>query len=214
MSPRRSLALAVGLVLYTVSCLAAALDTVGVPAPAPAPAHQSLELIRELGARANPDLAGYLSAVFLGSDPYIYFYLSNGNNPVSFRALNKGAPVLRPTKGTGGVRDPALVQGGGDDAGRKWYIVGTDLDIGKVCGLVFSYGPPLRTLDFTLTFEADELGRLREDGLARHLRVGKHRPCQLGQREARRRGRQHGRHGVGSGSDMGSCEEYALSLGE
>ncbi|KAB5583247.1 arabinosidase [Coniochaeta sp. 2T2.1] len=80
---------------------------------------------------ANPSLSGYLGAFFLGADPYVYFYLSNGNNPVSFRALNKGSPIMKPTKGTRGVRDPAIVQGGGAEAGNKWYIVGTDLNIGK-----------------------------------------------------------------------------------
>jgi len=85
-----------------------------------------------LSRRADPNLTGYLGAFFLGSDPYVYFYLSNGNNGLSFKALNKGAPVMKPTKGTRGVRDPALVAGGGPEAGKKWYIVGTDLDIGKV----------------------------------------------------------------------------------
>lgn len=92
--------------------------------------------LHEFGLRAEPradsSLVGYLGAFFLGADPYVYLYQSNGNNPTSFRALNKGQPVLKPTKGTGGVRDPALVQGGGEEAGRKWYIVGTDLNIGKV----------------------------------------------------------------------------------
>jgi len=92
--------------------------------------------LQDFGLRAEPradsNLVGYLGAFFLGADPYVYFYQSNGNNPLSFKALNKGQPVLRPTKGTGGVRDPAIVQGGGDEEGRKWYIVGTDLDIGKV----------------------------------------------------------------------------------
>lgn len=83
-------------------------------------------------SRADPSLVGYLGAFFLGADPYVYFYLSNGNNPVSFKALNRGQPVIRPTKGTGGVRDPAIVSGGGAEAGKKWYIVGTDLNIGKV----------------------------------------------------------------------------------
>lgn len=82
-------------------------------------------------AAPTSDLAGYLTIVFLGADPYVYFYLSDGNNPIAFKALNKGNPVIKPTKGTGGVRDPAIVKGGGDEAGRKWYIVGTDLNIGK-----------------------------------------------------------------------------------
>ncbi len=89
-------------------------------------------------AAGPSDLAGYLTIVFLGADPYIYFYLSDGNNPLAYKALNKGSPILRPTKGTGGVRDPAIVKGGGDEAGHKWYIVGTDLDIGKV-GDLFSF---------------------------------------------------------------------------
>lgn len=82
--------------------------------------------------RADPSLVGYLGAIFLGADPYVYFYLSNGNDALTLKSLNKGQPILRPTVGTGGVRDPYLVQGGGAEAGRKWYIVGTDLNIGKV----------------------------------------------------------------------------------
>jgi hypothetical protein len=82
--------------------------------------------------RADPSLAGYLGVFFLGADPYMYFYLSNGNDPLSFKALNRGTPIVRPTKGTGGVRDPTIVPGGGSETGKRWYIIGTDLDIGKV----------------------------------------------------------------------------------
>lgn len=90
--------------------------------------------------RADSSLVGYLGAFFLGADPYVYFYLSNGNNALSFKALNGGQPVIKPTKGTGGVRDPAIVQGGGSEAGKKWYIVGTDLNIAKVgCLAEISY---------------------------------------------------------------------------
>ncbi|KAK7943830.1 uncharacterized protein PG986_012943 [Apiospora aurea] len=81
--------------------------------------------------RADTGLVGYLGAFFLGADPYVYFYQSNGNNPTSFRALNKGQPVIRPTRSTGGVRDPAIVQGSGEEEGKTWYILGTDLNIGK-----------------------------------------------------------------------------------
>ncbi|GAB1315855.1 Arabinosidase [Madurella fahalii] len=81
--------------------------------------------------RADPSLAGYLGVFFLGADPYVYFYLSNGNDPLSFRALNRGAAIMRPTKGTGGVRDPTIIAGGGSEAGKKWYIIGTDLHIGR-----------------------------------------------------------------------------------
>lgn len=92
--------------------------------------------LRDLGLpsakRADSAFTGYLGAFFLGDQPDVYFYLSNGNDAVSFAALNGGKPVLVPTEGTGGVRDPAIVQGGGTEAGKKWYIVGTDLDISKV----------------------------------------------------------------------------------
>ncbi|KAK1967382.1 arabinosidase, partial [Colletotrichum sublineola] len=84
-----------------------------------------------LTPRADLNLTGYLGAFFLGADPYVYLYLSDGNDATSFRALNGGEPVLRPTLGTGGVRDPAIVRGGGADEGNKWFIVGTDLDIDK-----------------------------------------------------------------------------------
>ncbi|WYZ41414.1 hypothetical protein EsH8_V_000309 [Colletotrichum jinshuiense] len=100
---------------------------------------QSLDFTGSLAPRADPSLVGYLGAFFLGADPYVYLYLSNGNSPTSFRALNSGSPVIRPTKGTGGVRDPAIVEGGGAEKGKKWYIVGTDLDIGKVCAVLFLF---------------------------------------------------------------------------
>jgi hypothetical protein len=90
------------------------------------------EYSSQVARRADPNLAGYLGVFFLGADPYVYFYLSNGNDPLSFRALNRGSPVIRPTKGTGGVRDPTIITGGGSEAGKKWYIIGTDLNIGKV----------------------------------------------------------------------------------
>lgn len=97
--------------------------------------HQALN-IRSLGLpptkRQDSSLTGYFGAFFLGNDPDVYFYLSDGNDAISFSALNGGDPVLVPTVGTGGVRDPAIVQGGGSEAGQKWYIVGTDLDISKV----------------------------------------------------------------------------------
>lgn len=91
--------------------------------------------VKSLGERADASLVGYLGVFFLGSEPNVYFYLSNGNNAISFKALNKGAKILDPTSGTGGVRDPSIIAGAGSEAGKKWYIIGTDLDIAKVCGL-------------------------------------------------------------------------------
>jgi hypothetical protein len=80
--------------------------------------------------RADPSLTSYLGAFFLGDKPSVYFYQSNGNNGLSFKALNKGQPVINPTKGTQGVRDPSLIAGGGDESGRKWYIIGMNIEKG------------------------------------------------------------------------------------
>jgi hypothetical protein len=81
--------------------------------------------------RADPSLTGYLGVFFLGDKPSVYFYTSNGNNPNSMTALNKGQPVITPTKGTKGVRDLSIIPGGAAEAGKKWYIIGTDLNIAK-----------------------------------------------------------------------------------
>lgn len=83
-------------------------------------------------AQENTKLVGYLGAFFLGNDPYVFFDLSNGNNALSYTPLNSGKPVVKPTLGTGGVRDPSIVQGGGSEKGSKWYMIGTDLDIDEV----------------------------------------------------------------------------------
>jgi hypothetical protein len=88
---------------------------------------------QDIAVRADPSLVGYLGVFFLGSEPNVYFYLSNGNNAISFKALNAGKKILDPTLGTGGVRDPSIISGAGAEAGKKWYIIGTDLDIAKVC---------------------------------------------------------------------------------
>lgn len=109
-----------------------ALLTLGARLPSSGFSLDALGIDGQLAQRADPNLAGYLGVFFLGADPYVYFYLSDGNNPVSFKALNRGSPILKPTKGTGGVRDPTIVPGGGEEAGKKWYIIGTDLHIGKV----------------------------------------------------------------------------------
>lgn len=86
----------------------------------------------DLAIRADASLTDYLGIFFLGSKENIYFYLSDGNNAFSYKALNKGNPVLVPTLGTKGVRDPSIVSAVGADARKKWWIIGTDLQIGTV----------------------------------------------------------------------------------
>ena len=77
---------------------------------------------------ANSSLTGYLGVFFLGSAPNVYFYQSKGNNAVSMKPLNSGKPVIVPTLGTKGVRDPSIIPSKTDN---KYYIIGTDLDIAK-----------------------------------------------------------------------------------
>jgi hypothetical protein len=87
---------------------------------------------KDIAIRVDSSLVGYLGVFFLGDAPNIYFYLSNGNNAISFKALKSGQPILVPTLGTGGVRDPSIINGNGTELGKKWYIIGTDLNIAKV----------------------------------------------------------------------------------
>ena len=118
--------------MVQLRCLSKALATFTVIALALPNRTWSLPLAQDVQRRADTNLVGYLGTFFLGDKPNVYFYLSNGNNPNAFTALNKGSPVILPTKGTKGVRDPAIIAGGGSESGKKWYIIGTDLDIGKV----------------------------------------------------------------------------------
>ncbi|KAJ4331666.1 hypothetical protein N0V95_009843 [Ascochyta clinopodiicola] len=78
-------------------------------------------------ANANASLTGYLGVFFLGDAPNVYFYQSTGNNAASMNPLNNGDPVIVPTLGTKGVRDPSIITTPSDP---KYYIIGTDLDIG------------------------------------------------------------------------------------
>lgn len=73
-------------------------------------------------------LVGYLATHFISNDEAIYQHISNGNNPLSFSALNGGNAVLRSTVGTQGARDPYLVSS--SDSSEYWTIA-TDLQIGK-----------------------------------------------------------------------------------
>jgi hypothetical protein len=72
-----------------------------------------------------------IGVFFLGDAPNAFFYLSGSSNPLVFKALNKGSPILQPTCGTKGVRDPSVISETEQKMERKWHIISTDLDIGK-----------------------------------------------------------------------------------
>lgn len=71
---------------------------------------------------------GYLLVHFVedpdGYGEQVYFSLSAGDDPCSWVRLNRGAPVLRSSVGTTGIRDPYIVRGA--DA---FFIIATDLRI-------------------------------------------------------------------------------------
>lgn len=73
-------------------------------------------------------LVGYLATHFTSNEEAIFQHISNGNNPLSFSAINGGNAVLRSTVGTQGARDPYLVAS--SDKTDYWTIA-TDLQIGK-----------------------------------------------------------------------------------
>lgn len=71
--------------------------------------------------------AGYLYVHFKREDldgEQIHFALSEGNDPLRFRDLNGGKPVLVSGLGEGGVRDPHIVRSPEDD---RFFMIATDL---------------------------------------------------------------------------------------
>lgn len=73
------------------------------------------------------DPFGYLFVHFMDGSggESIHFSLSEGDDPLRWRPLHQGEPVLVSTVGTGGVRDPAIAR---DEHGR-FHILATDLKV-------------------------------------------------------------------------------------
>jgi O-glycosyl hydrolase len=76
------------------------------------------------------DYAGYLFSYFTGEGTpdgeQVYFALSEGNDPLRWKELNGGKPVLTSTMGEKGVRDPFLIA---SPDGDRFYLIATDLKI-------------------------------------------------------------------------------------
>ncbi|WP_406489370.1 family 43 glycosylhydrolase [Streptomyces phaeochromogenes] len=72
--------------------------------------------------------AGYLFAYFTGEGTadgeQIRYALSRGNDPLHWRELNRGKPVLTSTTGEKGLRDPFVIR---SPKGDKFYMIATDL---------------------------------------------------------------------------------------
>lgn len=76
----------------------------------------------------HEEYAGYLFVYFTddgkGGGEEIYFALSKGNDPLYWRELNGGEPVLTSQLGEKGVRDPFIIR---SLQGDKFFLLGTDL---------------------------------------------------------------------------------------
>ncbi|WP_327314209.1 family 43 glycosylhydrolase [Streptomyces sp. NBC_01235] len=76
----------------------------------------------------HPKYAGYLFAYFTGEGTadgeQIRYALSRGNDPLHWRELNGGSPVLTSTVGEKGLRDPFVIR---SPKGDKFFLIATDL---------------------------------------------------------------------------------------
>lgn len=96
-----------------------------------------------LSTRASTDLVGYLFIHFYDNykqpgdyttypaGEQIFGHLSNGNDPLSYKPLKGGAPLLTSNVGTKAVRDMYLVS---KDDQSQHYLIGTDLNQTAVGG--------------------------------------------------------------------------------
>ncbi|KAB8161286.1 family 43 glycosylhydrolase [Streptomyces sp. 3MP-14] len=107
-----------GAVFAALATLLVSLAGLGGPARAAGPAERQQEY------------AGYLFAYFTGEDTadgeQVHLALSEGNDPLRWREVNGGAPVLTSTLGERGVRDPFLIR---SPEGDRFYLLATDLRI-------------------------------------------------------------------------------------
>ncbi|WP_324610876.1 immunoglobulin-like domain-containing protein, partial [Streptomyces scabiei] len=75
-------------------------------------------------------LKGYMFSYFTGEGTsdgeQLYAALSKGNDPLKWRELNEGKPVLTSTLGEKGLRDPFIIR---SPEGDKFYQIATDLRI-------------------------------------------------------------------------------------
>ncbi|MGW0585338.1 immunoglobulin-like domain-containing protein, partial [Streptomyces sp. NPDC002920] len=75
-------------------------------------------------------LKGYMFSYFTGegtaNGEQLYAALSKGNDPLNWRELNDGEPVLTSTLGEQGLRDPFIIR---SPEGDRFYQIATDLRI-------------------------------------------------------------------------------------
>ncbi|WP_329598943.1 family 43 glycosylhydrolase [Streptomyces pseudovenezuelae] len=105
--------------ILLVACLSLLLSLLTAP---PGSAHSGAPPV------SHPQYAGYLFAYFTGEGTadgeQIRYALSRGNDPLHWRELNQGKPVLTSTTGEKGLRDPFVIR---SPKGDKFYLIATDL---------------------------------------------------------------------------------------
>ncbi|CAM5251640.1 hypothetical protein SALBM311S_08340 [Streptomyces alboniger] len=102
-----------------VPFLALLLSLLSIP---PGTAHSGASPVKQ------PKYAGYLFTYFTGEGTadgeQIRYALSRGNDPLHWRELNAGKPVLTSTIGEKGLRDPFVIR---SPKGDKFFLIATDL---------------------------------------------------------------------------------------
>ncbi|MFG2737184.1 glycoside hydrolase family 43 protein [Streptomyces harbinensis] len=82
------------------------------------------------GPQPRADYAGYVFVYFTGEGSadgeQVRMALSEGNDPLRWRELNGGRPVLTSVLGERGVRDPFLIR---DPRDGRFFLIATDLRI-------------------------------------------------------------------------------------
>ncbi len=105
--------------LLLVACLSLLLALLTAP---PGTAHSGAPPVK------HPKYAGYLFAYFTGEGTadgeQIRYALSRGNDPLHWRELNAGKPVLTSTIGEKGLRDPFVIR---SPEGNRFFMIATDL---------------------------------------------------------------------------------------
>ena len=66
--------------------------------------------------------AGYLLSTFTDANPSVFWYLSSAEDPLAFKPLNGGNPVLQATVGTRAVRDIFLTA---SEERNEYFIIAT-----------------------------------------------------------------------------------------
>ncbi|MEB3964100.1 family 43 glycosylhydrolase [Streptomyces kunmingensis] len=108
----------------------------------------------------NAAYDGYLFVYFTGEGTadgeQIHLALSKGNDPLHWRELNGGRPVLTSSLGDKGVRDPFVIR---SPEGDRFFLIATDLKINGGAGWDYVQRHGSRSI---IVWESDDLVRWSE----------------------------------------------------